>query len=168
MNSYRICALSLWLSLPLAIASCGAEPKQVNDSNDSPVIADPVDDPDPSEDPKPTVSDDVPKPRPDAVVGADDYEIDSRDCQGLATVYGAAWLNDELEKLNKKKLKQAEFDRVAAQLKTDSQGMADQYDGECQKTVGTAYLRDRLQCAMKAKNMQRFNDCMDGKTEKAE
>jgi len=31
--------------------------------------------------------------------------------------------------------------------------------------VGTAFLRSRLACAMKAKTLQRFNDCWDGKVQ---
>ncbi len=165
VSAIRILPPALSLAAMLAIGCSTAKPKQANDVDDSPVIADPVDapEPDPVDDPPPESEPAAPKTQP--VVGADDYEMSHSDCAALAQAYGGAWLHDEMEKLNAKKLKQAQFDQAAAQLRKDSDGMAAQYQDECGKTVGTAYLRSRLQCAMKAKTMQRFNDCMDGKVE---
>ncbi len=145
----------------------GSKPKQSNDVNSSPVIADPIDDPiadsDPIEDEP--IEDDGDEPSPKKVDPRDDnYEINHRDCAALARAYGRSWLGDELDKLNAKKLKTAQHEKFQSGLEDDSKEMADQYQGECDKTVGTAYLRSRLACAVKAKKMKRFNDCMDGNT----
>jgi hypothetical protein len=149
-----------------AIGCSASKPKQANDIDSSPVVADPTD-PQPSDDPidSPEPSDTPAAPKPKAQPASDDYEITYRDCAALGQAYGRAWLGDEMTKLNDKKLKQKQFDSVAAKLQEDSVGMAEQYQGECDKTVGTAYLRTRLACALKAKHMARFNDCMDGKVE---
>ena len=103
----------------------------------------------------------APKPQP----GHDDYEITYRDCQVLGRSYGNAWLNDEIEKLNARKLKEAQHAQMMEQLRGSSQTMTQQYQSECDKTVGSAQLRSRLACAVKAKNMQRFDDCLDGKVD---
>ena len=109
--------------------------------------------------------DDEPAPKPKPKPKDEDYEINHRDCDALAGAYGRAWERDEMKKLNEKKLKKAAFDKQAAQLKEHAEGMKDNWRNECYGTVGTAYLRSRLKCAMKAKSMQRFNDCMDGLAE---
>lgn len=165
MSTIRLLQWALTAAAIFALGCSTAKPKQANDVDQSPVIADPIDDPspDPVDDPPPDSQPAAPKTQP--VVGADDYEINHSDCQALGQAYGGAWLHDEMEKLNAKKLKQAQFDAAEAQLRKDSEGMGDQYQDECGKTVGTAYLRSRLACAMKAKTLQRFNDCMDGKSE---
>jgi hypothetical protein len=106
--------------------------------------------------------DDDAAPKGKPVTQEDDYEINERDCDALARAYGGAWKRDEFKKLNKKKLSKEKFDAQAAQLEEHATGMADNWRSECYKTVGTAYLRSRLQCALKAKSMKRFNDCMDG------
>ncbi len=101
---------------------------------------------------------DQPKPKP----RNDDYEINHRDCDALAGAYGRAWERDEMKQLNGRKLKKAAFDKAAAEIEGNAGEMKDNWRDECYNTVGTAYLKSRLKCAMRAKSMKRFNDCMDG------
>lgn len=103
-----------------------------------------------------------PSPKPKQVTQADDYEINHQDCDALGGAYGRAWENDEMKKLNARKLQQKQFDKAAAEIKQGSASMKQNWQDECYKTVGTAYLRNRLQCAMKAQSLERFNNCMDG------
>jgi hypothetical protein len=146
------------------LTACGVgKPKQANEVDTSPIDTDPV----PSSDHAPVASDDgddapAPTPKPKNEPASDDYEITHRDCRALGAAYGNAWLNDEMVKLGKQKLKPADHTRFAEQLQGDAHGMADQYQGECDKTVGTAYLRERLACAVKSKSMSEFNACLDG------
>ena len=145
-----------------------APPKQANEP-DPISMPDPVDDPVATEDPDPVPIDsplspepsDKPKPDP----GSDDYEINIRDCEALARAYAGAWLNDEKTALDDKGLNKAQYDKVFAQIQEDSEGMFDNYFDQCGKTVGTTYLHSRLQCAIKAKSMKRFDDCMEGRAE---
>jgi hypothetical protein len=160
-------AFSAIIALSLIACSVG-KPKQAHEVDQTPVRSDPTDDPDPVDAPDPD-----PKPVADPLSSSsgssdpenDDYEISYQDCRALGSAYGRAWLGDERTKLDAKKLKQAQYDKVYEQLRDDSKGMAQQYQGECDKTVPSAYLRSRLKCALKAKRMQRFNDCMDGKSD---
>lgn len=154
----------------LTLAGCStAPPKQANEPDPISMpepAGDPSDEPVADPDPKPVdaplssaPSDDAPDP------AADDYEINHRDCEALARAYANAWKNDEMATLEKKKLSQAQHDKIATQVQEDSQGMFDNYIDQCGKTVGTTYLRSRLQCAAKAKTMKRFDDCMDGRAD---
>jgi hypothetical protein len=86
------------------------------------------------------------------------------DCSALASAYGKAWENDELAKLEKRQLKPKQAEAARAQVEKSAQEARDDWQSECDKTVGSPYLRSRLACAMKAKTVTRFNDCLDGKT----
>lgn len=150
-----------------ALLGCSAAPpKQANepdpistpDPNDDPVE---TDDPDPVPVASPLSPKPSDKPTPDP--GSDDYEINIRDCEALARAYAGAWLNDEKAELDDKGLKKAQYDKLWSQIQEDSQGMFDNYFDQCGKTVGTTYLHSRLKCAIKAKSMKRFDDCLEGR-----
>ena len=107
--------------------------------------------------------DPAPAPRaPSNVENNQDYEISDRDCRTLAAAYAEAWRLDEIEKIPAG-MSPSQRDEVDSDLATSSTEMREQYLGQCQNTVGTAYPYDNLKCAMKAKSMQRFDDCMAGK-----
>jgi hypothetical protein len=151
------------LALCAGLVACSTAPPKQADAPE-PIATDPLPDaPDPEPMDEPEDSPPAPKPSPDP--GADDYQINHRDCEALARAYAGAWLNDEREILKSKKLKQAQIDKLAAELEDDSQGMFDNYLNQCSNTVGTSYLRSRLQCAAKAKTMKRFDDCMEGRAD---
>ncbi len=95
----------------------------------------------------------------------DEYELNHRDCDALASAYARSWENDEMVKLDKKNLKPKQHERVAAQIHEGAIEASDNWRSECHKIVGTAMLHSRLSCAAKAKTMQRFNDCWDGKVQ---
>lgn len=172
----RRSALFSFLALSMALACSSGSKKKADDPDSKWDMGDtsgagepsPKSDPDPvsgddDDDTSDDDDDDAPQPKPKKpLTQEDDYEINERDCDALAGAYGRAWKRDEIAKLNKKKLSQEKFDKQAAQLDDHAQSMEDNWRSECYKTVGTAYLRSRLQCALKSKSMKRFNDCMDG------
>jgi len=167
MSTRRLALIPALATLSLSALGglgCSAAPPKQADEPDPIAAPEPVDEPVASEDPDPKPVDaplspepsDTPKPDP----GADDYEINIRDCEALARAYAGAWLNDEKATLDKKKLKKEQHDEVMAQIQEDSQGMFDNYLDQCGKTVGTTYLRSQLDCAIKAKTMKKFDECM--------
>ncbi len=133
----------------------GSDPEPASDGETPPETRGDDDDDDDASAPKP-------KPKPKPPTRADDYEINHTDCDALARAYGGAWENDEMKKLNARKLPEKQFEKAAADVKKSGAEMATNWREECYKTVGTAYLRSRLQCAVKAKSLERFNNCMDG------
>ena len=152
-----------------ALLGCStAPPKQANEP-DPFAAPDPIEDPVETDDPDPVpvASPLSPKPsdEPTPDPGSDDYEINIRDCEALARAYAGAWLNDEKANLGKKGMKKEQCDKVLAQIQEDSKGMFDNYFDQCGKTVGTTYLHSRLQCAIKAKSMKRFDGCLEGSAE---
>jgi hypothetical protein len=165
----RLSSIVLVSTLSVAVLGCsGSSKKEAEEPDTSWDMGDADPDPAPAPSPEPEASDDDdedepdPAPKPKPLTQDDDYEINHRDCDALAQAYGGAWLRDEMKKLNERKLKKAQFDKAKAQVETDAESMKDNWREECYKTVGTAYLRSRLKCAMKAKSLKRFNDCMDG------
>lgn len=152
-----------WLIMAL-VAGCSGDKKQAEEPKGSDwEMPEPEPDPEPR-DPAPSGDDDDddPAPKPKPISRSDDYEINERDCDALAQAYGRAWKNDELDKLSKRKLPKPQFDKTAADIESGSEDMKENYREECYKTVGTAYLRSRLGCALKAKSLERFHACMDG------
>ncbi|MCA9620873.1 MAG: hypothetical protein KC731_17740 [Myxococcales bacterium] len=155
----------------LLLVACGQKPPA--EAPDPEPDLSSSDDPEPTpvetsdttpEDDGPT-GDDAPPPKPAADPGSDDIELTYRDCATIARAYGQAWLNDEKQTLDGKGLKKPQYDKMLAQLEEDSAGMEENYRSECDKTVGTAMLRSRLVCAVKAKTMARFDACLDGKAQ---
>lgn len=105
----------------------------------------------------------APTPKgPSNVDDNQDYEITDRDCGALAAAYAEAWRLDETKKIPAG-MSPEERSHVEGELDGSSSEMREQYLGQCRNTVGTAYPYDNLKCAMKAKSMQRFDDCMAGK-----
>jgi len=119
----------------------------------------------PTEAPEPTASPaqgPPPTKGPSTVANNQDYEISDRDCHALATVYAEAWRLDEQKKIPEG-VAEAQRTELETELEGSSAEMREQYLGQCRNTVGTAYPYDNLKCALKAKTMQRFDDCMVGK-----
>lgn len=90
-----------------------------------------------------------------------DYEISERDCRALSAAYARSWRNDEFAKVPDG-MAAADRDKAQADIEAGSAEMKDQYLGQCLGTVGTAYPLNNLKCALKAKSMKRFDDCMSG------
>lgn len=164
----RVVAFVLGLSVAALSACSGDSKKKAEDPDSSWDMTDT----DPAPEPTPKTDHDdegAPEPEPEAkpkpVTREDDYEINHRDCDALSGAYGRAWENDEMKKLNARKLPEKQFDKAADEIKQGSASMKQNWQEECYKTVGTAYLRSRLQCAMKAQSLERFNNCMDGTAE---
>jgi hypothetical protein len=157
-------SLAAWMALVFVLACSGSQKDTGKKDDWDPQDLSPPPDPKPQpgdddddgdgEDPDPS-----PKPKPPSA--ADDYEIQHTDCDALALAYGRAWENDELKKSGDKKLTNAQIDA----LKRNAEEASANWQSECYKTVGTAYLRERLKCAVKAKSLERFNGCMDGTAE---
>ena len=160
------------LSTAIATLSCSGSEKPKPKSEPAPTWSDdtsPSDDPVATDDTGDDTPDDVgdpsdpppkkPKERPI------DYDITYSDCKELARIYGIAWRNGELKKLQAKKLKPKQQQAIEATIRKNAQEAQDQWRGECDGTVGSPQVRSRLSCALKAKTLDRFNDCLDGKVE---
>ena len=150
-----------------ALGCSGSKPPPKSESDWSSPSDDALDDgdvADPGAD-EPRAAPEEPDDRPPPTRPEEDYDITQRDCDALAQAYNNAWLNDETVKLADKKLKQKQYDEALAQLHSLADEAREQWYGQCEGIVGTAFLRSRLACAMKAKTLTRFNDCWDGKVE---
>lgn len=135
----------------------GAQPPADPDPAPAPAATDPEPEVAETAEPEPE-----PGPRePSNVDNNQDYEIADRDCRALAKAYARSWRLDELKKVPSG-LTADQRTEVENDLETSSSEMREQYLGQCRNTVGTAYPIDNLKCAMKAKSMQRFDDCMAG------
>ncbi len=104
------------------------------------------------------------KPKRPAAV-PDDYDMSYNDCKVVAETYGHAWLNDELKKLEGKKLGEKLRKRAEGNTRKAGQEVQDNWLSECHKIVGSPFIRKRLVCASKARTVKRFDDCWYGKTE---
>jgi hypothetical protein len=109
--------------------------------------------------------DETPAPKPKPPPGADDYDLTYSDCRALAATYRGAWLSEELTKLNAKKLNEKAFEKAKAQVEKSAEEAGENWRSACDSIVGSPFLYSRLKCAMKAKAVQRFDDCWDGKVE---
>jgi hypothetical protein len=156
----------LALVTALAGVACGGTKKEAAEPEPADVA-----EPSPPSDPEPAgVAEDGGGPTVEPATNRDkvreqDYEITHNDCEALAIAYARAWENDEIEKLDEKKLAEKAFQSARDEIETGKQHMHDDWLGECIKTVGTAYLYKNLQCATKARTMQRFDDCWNGKVQ---
>ncbi|MBM4376418.1 MAG: hypothetical protein FJ095_15155 [Deltaproteobacteria bacterium] len=93
---------------------------------------------------------------------AEEIDVNYEDCTVLAETYKKVWLRNALER--GAAAKDGEL-REAAEA---SQREAAETAGEnwlkaCARIVGTRMVRRHLVCASRAKTLQRFNDCYDGK-----
>ena len=70
-----------------------------------------------------------------------------------------------MDKLNAKKLKPKAFEQAKADVEKAAQDAGENWRSACDFIVGSPFLFSRLKCATKAKTVQRFNDCWDGKVE---
>ena len=148
-------SLSIACTASLAV-SCGADP-----AKDKPTT--PKEDPthDESPDPAPTSE---PEPQPRASTEkrplpvGDDYVMSHRDCEALASSYQRAWLNDELEKIAGQDTTPA----ARADLEKSAKQGGESWLSSCRGIVGSPQMRDNLQCALKAKSIERFDKCMAG------
>jgi hypothetical protein len=90
------------------------------------------------------------------------WELHQRDCDALSTKYETLLLNSEMEKLEKRNVKEkqrAQAEKNARQ--TAAQG-ARNWLSACEDIVGTIQPKERWDCAYKAGTLERFKDCLDG------
>ncbi len=150
------------------VACSGSQPKPQDDfepPTDEPTEPatnfEPTDDP--ADEPGDEPTNDPPPKK--AQPASDDYDITYRDCQALAGTYSRAWERVEREKLEKKNFKPKLYDTALKNVQKAAQEAGDNWLEECAGTVGSPFLYSRLKCALKAKTVERFNDCWDGKAE---
>ncbi len=153
----------------LYLAACsGSQPKPQDDPEPwATEPTEPASDPEPADDP---ADDPVDEPTDDpppkkAEPANDDYDMTYRDCQALAGTYGRAWERAEREKLEKKNFKPKLYETALKNVQKAAQQAHDNWLQECEGTVGSPFLYNRLKCALKAKTVERFNDCLDDKAE---
>lgn len=91
-----------------------------------------------------------------------DYHLMPRDCDVLARAYHKAWLKDELKKRGKQhgdKLPPALHSKIE---RSANQGR-DQWLSQCLSVAGSTMPRKNLVCATKARSMERFDACWEGR-----
>jgi len=85
-----------------------------------------------------------------------------RDCEVLARAYHKAWLRDELKKRGKQHNDKLPPSLHAQVERAANQG-SDQWLGQCLSVVGSTMPRKNLVCATKARSMDRFDTCWEGR-----
>ncbi len=91
-----------------------------------------------------------------------DYQLMPRDCEVLARAYHKSWLKDELKKRGKQhgdKVPPALHSRIE---RSAEQGR-DQWLGQCLSIAGSTMPRKNLVCATKARSIERFDACWEGR-----
>ncbi|MBW2455553.1 MAG: hypothetical protein JRI68_13620 [Deltaproteobacteria bacterium] len=158
----------------LYLAACSGAQSKPEDDLDPPPTDDSIDSPkDPEmkvvrngpEDEPGDERSDEPKPDKDGPAPSDDYDMTYRDCKALAGTYYRAWRKAEMDKLEGKNFKPKLYETAKKNIDKAAQEAGDNWLKECEGTVGTPYLYSRLKCALKAKTIDRFNECLDGKAE---
>jgi hypothetical protein len=153
----------------LYLAACSGSQPKPNDDFEPPMdeptepAMDPEPGDDPGDDPVDEPSEDPPPKK--AQPANDDYDMTYRDCKTLAGTYQRAWERVEREKLDKKNFKPKLYDTALKNVQRAAKEAGDHWLAECEGMVGSPYLYSRLKCALKAKTVERFNDCWDGKAE---
>jgi hypothetical protein len=97
---------------------------------------------------------------------ATDYEITFNDCGRLVGNYEKVLRQDEMSKLDAKKLAPKAYDKAKEQVEQAVQQGVDGWRAQCQTIVGTPQVKSRIQCAVGAGDLARFDGCWDGKFDK--
>jgi hypothetical protein len=93
---------------------------------------------------------------------ASDYEITFNDCNKLVANYEKVLRQDEMIKLDAKKLAPKAYGPAKEQVEQVVQQGVEGWRAQCQSIVGTAQVKTRIQCAVGAGELARFNGCWDG------
>lgn len=103
-----------------------------------------------------------PPPVPEA------FEINYRDCSELHAKYENLLRQDEMEKLENKKLPAKVQQTALEEVEKIIKEGADQWLKQCHGIVGTVQVRSRWQCAHDATDLEGFNGCVDEKSDDEE
>jgi len=95
----------------------------------------------------------------------EDYLITYQDCEALAGNYGRVYRRAEADKVDEKTLTGKALENAQKLVDENTRTAQENWLSECQGIVETPQPRNNLKCAMKARTLQRFNDCMEGKLE---
>ena len=117
----------------------------------------PEDDEAATDEPKSELGDDLPPPVPET------WEPNMRDCEDLADVYEQLLRKREMAKLEKSHLSDKQKKKAMPGLERTVEQGKNNWMSACEKIVGTIQVRENWQCAEKAKDLDEFNDCMNGK-----
>jgi hypothetical protein len=91
------------------------------------------------------------------------WELHQRDCDGLAVKYEKLLLDVEMEKLEKRNIKDKQRATAEKNVQATAKEGARNWLRACEDIVGTIQVKTRWDCAHKATNLDRFKGCMDGK-----
>jgi hypothetical protein len=162
-------SFSLACALAALVGGCSAAPpKQVSDSDDfasseaPPKTSSPEPDEPSGEPPSSSSSSDGPSSPPaPSDAGSQDHDITNRDCAALGEQFGRAIKNDEMAKLDPR-LKPNQRDAAVSSIDAAAKVRAEQWSESCQKSlVGMIRQRKELDCAMAAKSVKAFDDCLN-------
>lgn len=106
---------------------------------------------------------DAPKPKgKDKDNVPDDYELTNSDCAALGKQFADLIRGDEVGKLPAK-MKDKQREAATASIEKASTQRGDQWIEGCQKSlVGKVVDRKVLKCAMDARNVKAFDECING------
>jgi hypothetical protein len=92
----------------------------------------------------------------------EEIDLNYNDCEVLAETYERVWLRDAREKDGPPP---ANVDRetVESNLVEAAASARASWSRACTSVVGTRVLRRNVVCASRAKSLQQFNDCYDGR-----
>jgi hypothetical protein len=91
----------------------------------------------------------------------DDYELTPRDCIELGNQFALLIKADESQKLSPK-LKEKQREAAEQSIQKAASARGQQWTDSCQKSlVGMVSDRKALKCAMDAKNVKAFDDCLN-------
>lgn len=90
-------------------------------------------------------------------------DVNYDDCTLLAEAYRKAWLRHARE--NEKPVDEKLREQVEKNLTTAAESAGANWLRACASVVGTKMPRANLVCASKAKTLERFDACWDGKVE---
>lgn len=91
------------------------------------------------------------------------WELHQRDCDALSVKYEKLLLDVEMEKLEKRNLKDKQRATAEKNVQATAKEGARNWLQACEDIVGTVQVKSRWDCADKATTLDRFKGCMDGK-----
>ncbi len=91
------------------------------------------------------------------------WELHQRDCDALSVKYEKLLLDVEMEKLEKRNLKDKQRATAEKNVQATAKEGARNWLQACGDIVGTIQVKERWDCAHKATTLDRFKGCMDGK-----
>jgi hypothetical protein len=93
----------------------------------------------------------------------DDYEMTPADCEALSQNYRNVLYRSLKEKLDAAKLPPKQLSAQEQKIIEQTEDGTEKWLQQCHTIVNKVQVRSRLQCALDAKELERFDGCWEGK-----